>query len=606
MHILGSSSSSLLLLLALQDNLASAAPQARTSNHQRRDFFHDLTNPFTEPLKDAAKSLGLGSSDYVPIRAAKCPAPISTNLRKASAGLSQGESDYVAKRKAKADAALGEWLKKAGKGFDTLNTDKYPTLALATSGGGFRAALTGMGVRKALDGGEKDTNSSLAGLLQAITYESALSGGGWLLGSLVSHNWPTITALLDGGVRDKLDSGLINPADGSIPPIADYARIVDDLTDKKKAGWNVGIVDVYARLLGYLWLAGKDGGRTEHLSTLPPSQPLYQSNDVPLPIWTAMAVESTSGKCQATLPPDAAQYEFTPYDFGSWDASVSAFIAQNALGSSRNTENADVCATGFDNLGYVMGTSSDVFNTAICGDRTSTAPGGASAGDEDAAATFLGGAKKVLSDVGLADALADATYAIYPNPWRGQNFANETSVYELNTAENVALVDGGETAQNNPIWPFIQPARDVDVLFVSDASADTPDSFPNGTAIRATYLAAQAEGLAKMPEIPETEEFVQKGFDKRPRFFGCNDPAKLTVVYLPNAKYISDTIGTFTLQVSPNTTDAVVGNGVQAALGGKPEDSAEWGTCVACAVMKKTGVELPGECQDCFTKWCEN
>ncbi|KAI9656685.1 MAG: hypothetical protein M1831_004595 [Alyxoria varia] len=605
MHLLGSSSSSLLLLsLTLQDSLlVSAAPQGRTNNLQRRDFFQDVSKPFV----DAGKSVGFGTSEYVPVKAETCPMPISSVVRKASAGLSQSETDYVTKRKLKSDAALGAWLKRIGKGFDTLKPEKYPTLALVTSGGGFRAALTGMGVRKALDGAEVDTKSSLAGLLQAMTYESALSGGGWLLGSLASHNWPTITTLLASGVKENLDSGLVNPADGKLPPIADYWRIVDDLKDKKKAGWDVGIVDVYARLLGYLWLMGKDGGRTEHLSTLPASQSLFQSNDVPLPIWTAIGVDSNSGKCQANIPEDSPQFEFTPFDFGSWDASVSAFASQNALGSTKNDQNTEVCATGFDNLGFVMGTSADVFNVAVCGDAASTSPGGASPGDEDAAAKFLTGAKGVLKDVGFTDSISDATYALYPNPWRGQDVASAESLYKLNEAKNVALVDGGETQQNNPIWPFIQPARAVDVLFVNDNSADTAESFPNGTAIRATYLASQAAGLDKMPEIPEPQTFVDKGFDKRPRIFGCNDPAKTMIVYVPNANYVFDSgLGTFTLQVPPETTDSMVQNGEQVALGGAPEKSAEWGTCVACAVMNKSGVDLPPDCDECLKTWCEN
>lgn len=62
------------------------------------------------------------------------------------------------------------------------------------SGGGYRAMLSGAGALAAWDirsdGSQKEGN--LGGLLQSATYLSGLSGGGWLVGSLMMNNWTSV------------------------------------------------------------------------------------------------------------------------------------------------------------------------------------------------------------------------------------------------------------------------------------------------------------------------------------------------------------------------------------------------------------------------------
>lgn len=88
-----------------------------------------------------------------------------------------------------------------------------------------------------------------------------------------------------------------------------------------------------------------------------------------------------------------------------------------------------------------------------------------------------------VHSVGTAD-----LYGQYPNPFYG--YVSKTSVQ--NSANNVSaqamlsLVDGGEALQNNPIFPFLQPARKIDVILVNDNSADTGANYPNGSEILTT------------------------------------------------------------------------------------------------------------------------
>jgi lysophospholipase len=97
-------------------------------------------------------------------------------------------------------------------------------------------------------------------------------------------------------------------------------------------------------------------------------------------------------------------------------------------------------------------------------------------------------------------------------------------------------VDGGEALQNNPIFPLLQPARNVSVILVNDNSNDA-GGWPNGTEILTTYVQSFNHGLTRMPFIPSVETFISQGLNKRATFFSCNATDKITIVYLPNSEY---------------------------------------------------------------------
>jgi len=79
------------------------------------------------------------------------------------------------------------------------NVSALPNIGLAISGGGYRAMLNGAGALAAWD--NRTTNATgqgqLGGLLQASTYLSALSGGGWLVGSLYMNNFTTVETTMN-------------------------------------------------------------------------------------------------------------------------------------------------------------------------------------------------------------------------------------------------------------------------------------------------------------------------------------------------------------------------------------------------------------------------
>jgi lysophospholipase len=511
---------------------------------------------------------------YAPITTT-CP---STPLvRPASGGIGASEQAYFTARKAKADPALKAWLTKVGF---TAAPKKYPSVGLTVSGGGYRSMLEGAGVIQGLD--SRDSKLSTAGLYQALTYQAGLSGGAFLLGSVAGNNWPTISSLQTGLWNSALNAGIIAPG-GGLATIFNDAQILADIDAKDDAGFTPTLTDPWGRLLSYQIFYGSDGGVSKRLSTIT-SQSQFTSNSVPYPIITA--IETSADQCVPTN--SNPQFELHPYEFGSWDSGIAAFTQSAYLGSklqNGSPTTAGKCIQNFDNLGYVVGTSSTLFSE-IC------VPANALPSLD-----LLGILETFIEESLIADERAE--FAVYPNP-----FYKYTVSSAVQTQTELHLVDGGESNQNNPIWPFIQNARTgvIDVLLVNDNSADTSDNWPNGTEIYNTYLQAQAKGLTRMPVIPPPSTFVSRGLNKKAVFFGCNDSSKLTIVWLPNTKYTYDS-NKSSLQdnYTPAEITGMLSNGNAIAT---QNGAANWPQCLSCAVMQKSGATLPAACTACFSQYC--
>lgn len=509
---------------------------------------------------------------YAPTTGA-CP---GSRLVRPASGLSAKEASYASARKSKADASLASWLSKRG----SFSTSSQPVVGLTSSGGGYRALLETAGVVQALD--SRDSNLGTSGVYQGLTYEAGLSGGSWFLSSLAGNNWPTVTSLKEGLWEDAFQNSLLLPANIlDIDSLTLYAQVTADVAAKETAGYNTTIVDPYGRLISYQLLYGADGGVRVRLSGLT-ALSNFVANNVPYPIITMTTSFPDRGQCSPAI--DGPIFEFHPYEYGSWDSGISAFANTKYMGTDmtngRPTDSSE-CTQRYDNIGYVFGTSSDIF-PAACGllqpDNTSL-PG-------------------VLTDILPHDPALDDVFGVYPNPF----YKYPRSSLVQNDAQ-LTLADGGLAGQNVPIWPFIQNAKRVDVLIANDNSADTDDNFPNGTEIRQTYLNAQAAGLSRMPFIPDVATFVSQGLNKRATFFGCGQAGTVFIVYLPNVNYTyPSNQPTSKVQYTKAETDAMIANGVQI---GTQNDDAAWPRCLACAI-KNVGGAAPSQkgCKACFNKYC--
>jgi hypothetical protein len=160
------------------------------------------------------------------------------------------------------------------------------------------------------------------------------------------------------------------------------------------------------------------------------------------------------------------------------------YIGTNFTAGSTTT---DQCTTGYDNVGFIMGTSSSLFNAALTTVNSANTTGRFSTALQNAIAEILATIGENNNDISVYK----------PNPfWQ---YDKNTGLYA--DANALTLVDGGEDGQNIPLHPLIQPNRHVDVIFAIDSSADTNTSFPvdktaagwpGGVSLIATYKRSQS------------------------------------------------------------------------------------------------------------------
>lgn len=586
-----------LLTLAASGHASTFIPRDNAPNHH-----------LTANVAVDVRALPNAPNGYAP-KGGDCPSD-RPKIRSAST-LSPNETSWLEVRRNKTVDPMRELLGRLNiAGFDAAgyiadhaqNSSALPNVAIAVSGGGYRALMNGGGALQAFDSREENSTSSghLGGLLQSSTYLAGLSGGGWLVGSIFLNNFTLISGLLnrtDGSVWEFGNSILEGPAKGGIQ-LLDTAQyfdeVFDDVGDKADAGFNTSITDYWGRTLSYQLIGAEDGGPAYTWSSIALEDKLI-SGDTPLPLLVAdgraPGVQLVGG--------NATVYEFNPWEFGTFDPTTFGFAPLEYLGSEFSggvLPSNKECVRGFDNAGYVMGTSSSLFNQLLLQVDGQDIP--------DVAKNFV---KKILDAIGQ-DQNDIADYS--PNPFYGfHNSSNENS-----QTQRLTLVDGGEDLQNIPLHPLIQPDRHVDVIFAVDSSADT-SNWPNGTALVATYersLTDISNGTS-FPAVPGQNTFINLGLNTRPTFFGCNSsnttsPTPL-IVYIPNSPYVfHSNVSTFDLKYNNSERNAIVQNGYESATMGNATAEAQWPTCVGCAIisrsLERTKTNVPDVCQQCFQTHC--
>lgn len=485
------------------------------------------------------------------------------------------------------------------------NATALPNIAIAVSGGGYRALMNGGGAIQAFDSREDNSTVAghLGGLLQSSTYVAGLSGGGWLVGSIYVNNFTTISTLLGNTTSswEFQNSIFEGPALSKIQLFSSakyFTNVEDAVSHKADAGFDTSVTDYWGRALSYQLVNASDGGPGYTWSSIALDDDFSKGNS-PMPI----VIADGRAPGELLIPGNTTIYEFSPFEFGTWDPTTYGFVPLEYLGS--NFSNGvlpanEKCVRGFDNVGYVMGTSSTLFNQFLLQVSGASIP--------TIAKDF---AKKILGSVSSAD----NDIAVYsPNPFYG--YHNTTS--RNAQSHSLHLVDGGEDLENIPLHPLIQPYRHVDVVFAVDSSADTNNYWPNGTALVATYQRSLNPIVANgtsFPAVPDTNTFVNQGLNTHPTFFGCNStntthPTPL-IVYIPNFPYMyQSNISTFTPSYNTSERNSVVQNGYEVATMGNGTRDAQWPACVGCAVLsrslERTNTPMPDICKQCFTRYCWN
>jgi lysophospholipase len=149
------------------------------------------------------------------------------------------------------------------------NVSDLPNIAIAASGGGYRAMLNGAGAVAAFDSRTENSTGpgQLGGLLQSATYFSGLSGGSWLVGSIYLNNFTSIQAILSdsaSGLWNLDDSILQGPATVSNY----YSELINTVSGKTDAGFNDSITDYWLVSTCMLfWLTRLTLAGAEHYHT---------------------------------------------------------------------------------------------------------------------------------------------------------------------------------------------------------------------------------------------------------------------------------------------------------------------------------------------------
>lgn len=317
------------------------------------------------------------------------------------------------------------------------NASALPNIGIAFSGGGYRAMLNGAGHVQAWDSRtENSTNTGqLGGLLQSSTYIAGLSGGSWLVGSLYTNNFSSVSDILsysgDGSSLWQFENSIFEGPDSGSIQILDsvdyYSSIRDSVENKQDAGFDTTLTDYWGRALSYQ-LINATGGGPEYTFSSIARQQWFQDGEAPLPL----IVADGRAPGELLIASNTTVYTFNPWEMGSHDPTVFGFAPLQYVGtnfSAGSPIDNDRCVTGFDSASFVMGTSSSLFNQGLLLVNNSETSGAF----QDALQSVL---ESALSAVGEAD----NDIADWVNPFYHYN--NDTNPNA--ESRQLTLVDGGE------------------------------------------------------------------------------------------------------------------------------------------------------------------
>lgn len=300
------------------------------------------------------------SPSYAPHRT---PCPTGTFVRLATS-LSPNESDYVSSRRSNTTSLRSESLLKfidsARLGISREKLESYvtnTTTALAFSGGGYRAMLNAAGIFNALD--SRTSESNFAGLLQGMDYLAGLSGGNWMVGSSSVNDFATVPSLRAD--TWQLHRDLVTP--GSVGDTLAYlGSIRSQVVQKDDAGFNTTITDYWGLALGRQLVCRHKGGVSTTWSGIRDVES-FRNATMPFPI----VVSDGRRVGEVLAESNATVYEFNPYEFGTWDRGLRLFCPVEYLGTAMDggKPKNQTCVSGFDYAGFVMGTSSSLFNNIV-------------------------------------------------------------------------------------------------------------------------------------------------------------------------------------------------------------------------------------------------
>ncbi|KAI0256379.1 phospholipase B [Lactifluus subvellereus] len=594
-------------------------------------------------LTGLAYAINGSVTDYAPLVNQPCPNVTTTPLLRVFTPKNQTlhprEADYVNTRLT--TVIPNEWKNWLGDGsaigynLTAVNNNvSFPKIGIALSGGGYRAALYGAGVLSALDARNQSSKAAgTGGLLQVVSYLSALSGGSWLTGSLYANDFPIIKDLVHGNGGNLtgwlLDLPLATPDGDNVFSKLNqhwYGSILWSVVAKGATGIDTSLTDPWSRMISYHFLnqttrnnffTNDSAHGAGQLWSDVPQIPSWQQHLVPFPIIQADS-RPVDSNLTTLLSPSSVVYEMTPMEWGSWDPQLSAMMNMSYAGTNLNNgqpDNDTACVTRFDDTGYVMGTSASLFNQVL--DRVHNVIVGFDGGSSKSILLLL--SRQLAKLRTRADDVAN-----WPNPF--YNLAGKANFQDLNS-KWLELIDGSSNHENIPIGQLFVKAREMDVVVAVDASSNITNHWPNGTSL--IRSAARITSLLQsshqpFPPIPGSQEdFISTGLNMRPTFFGCfptqNPPEYPMLIYIPNSPPLNgdnpvSNTPTFQLDYTPKLTqlflDRVHANVVGGFVPNTTSPDPNFGKCLQCAAIDRMRYHANPPlarsdfCTQCFNQYC--
>ncbi|KAJ7730831.1 FabD/lysophospholipase-like protein [Mycena olivaceomarginata] len=520
-----------------------------------------------------------GASAPTPPAYATCSSEV-TYVRPASEGLSPGESNWLDSRRPQVVSALESYLTLAAiPGFDVS------TYVSTLSANDTRATVTFIAplsppaaeVRR-LDGRDrysKSVDARTGGLSQATTYVA-----------------------------------------GHVPNSA-----YELLQLKANAGFNLSIADVMGIAEIFYPAKGDIGSTFSGLL----SSAAYTNGSVPLP-FLIMAEGIPQGLTGSNsydgilFPINNATnqtiYEISPIEFGSWKGRAQAFTPTSLLGTPLRAGvpvNESECVTGWDSSAWVLGAATAAEAEYSRGAESrqkrqelAYPPNEteliAESQVKELGAFITGILPAVLGLLGNAT-IQEVGYGLVTNPFLGYD-KSEAGLQEQAT---LALVDAGESGQESPIWPLIQPVRKMDFLLVSDSSGvELSSGWMNGTnnslvpltSASPVNTAAMAIANVPFPKLPDVNTFLINNYTLAPVFFGCNEPEVPLLLYVADAPYSAYSNATTLIGTGPS--EAQIQLLLQNTLDLVAQSNTTWAQCI----LERLGQAIPDQCTLCFERHC--
>ncbi|THV07356.1 phospholipase B [Dendrothele bispora CBS 962.96] len=580
-------------------------------------------------------------TDYAPSVNVECPDITNTQFVReftaSNQSLNPQEAEYVATRLNTTIAdAWKDWLGSGDQlGYNVSSFQGvFPKIGLALPGGGLRAAQWGASSLSALDArNESSKAAGTGGLLQVSSYLTGLSGGSWITGSIFFNNFPGFNDLVFGNGNDLggwlLDLPFATPDGTDIFSEKNqyfFGSLLWSVMAKAGTGIDTSITDPWARMISYRFLnqTSRDNiftNDTAHgagqLWSNIPDIPAFQQHLLPIPILVTDSRPSTSNDTRV-LGLDSTVYEITPFELASFDPSLSAGANISYAGThlvEGRPANGTACVTGFDQAGFMMGTSASLFNQILDFGRNTIQ--GFSDSDANGLLYVL---SRQLSEVRTrSDDVAN-----WPNPFQGL----KKDSYQDADATWLSLIDGASNIENIPLGPLFVRERGLDVVVTLDGSADTSQNWPNGTGVifssqrQQQFLSASHQPFPPFPQ--DAQAFLDTGVTLRPTFMGCdphnNPPEYPLMIYIPNTPpfngddpvantatfrltYTQKHMRLFFDQVHNNTLSGFVPNTNNA--------DPNFGVCLQCASVDRARYKVSNPplarsdvCQKCFDQYC--